>query len=69
MTASGASVSDMDNLASNGVVHVVNSILYPPPRATIQETLHVGQEFGLAYSFIQRCSFFDMYKGKGVVIF
>ena len=65
VTAEGARVVVADHVASNGVIHVVDRVMYPIPTRNIAQYLaHDSTYFSTLLDAVQEAGITDLFAGK-----
>ncbi|XP_061185107.1 periostin-like [Saccostrea echinata] len=68
MTATGSRISSRDNIASNGVVHLIDDVMYPLPEESVLQYCASNQNLTqLTYSFIRSNLQYDIQGGPFTV--
>merc|ERR1711893_404416 len=68
-TASGSPISDTDNLASNGIVHLIERVIFPYPKQNLVEVLSGEERFSTLVRAVVRTGLTDALQFDGLTIF
>ncbi|CAI9732895.1 Hypothetical predicted protein [Octopus vulgaris] len=67
-TAEGCQIVNFDNIASDGVIHVINEVMLPPD-GRIADILAIDPEFSIFYSLINGTKFIDLLNDNLLTLF
>ncbi|GAB1604275.1 transforming growth factor-beta-induced protein ig-h3-like [Argonauta hians] len=68
VTAEGCKIVNFDNVASNGVFHIINEVMLPPD-GRIAEILALDPDFSIFYSLINGTKYVDILNDNFMTLF
>ena len=68
MTATGSPVIKVDQVATNGIIHVIDKVMYPLPKYDIVDFVSVCPFYSTLLAAVQAADLVDALRGKFLII-